>query len=132
VLLAAGAATAFLLAPLRRSRGSGAARESALPELRSERQALYASIRDLDHDFETGKISEDDYRTMREELRSRAVALLREERSRGEVDASTPAPVAASGGAAAAASACPACGAPPEAGWSFCAKCGARLGAPAP
>lgn len=84
-----------------------------------ERQSLYAAIEDLDHDFETGKLSVDDHRTLREELRARAVALLRAERAGEESNSGAP--------PAATQAACSACGAEQRAGDRFCPQCGASL-----
>ncbi len=80
VVLAGLLSGALLIAPLRgRVLGLEEAEIGELPSVR-ERESIYSAIRDLEHDYETGKISEADYATMREELRSRAVALLRRER----------------------------------------------------
>jgi hypothetical protein len=126
-LLGAGAAILFLSAPLRRA---PAAVEEAVPEesaARRERESLVVAIRDLDHDYETGKVSEDDWRVLREELRARAMTYLREERdaaARGAA-AGTPGSVPVASGPV-----CPACSAAPRAGDRFCARCGAALAAP--
>jgi hypothetical protein len=116
--LAAAGSVAFLLGPLWRTGPTRAA--PAAPEVRSEREALYDAIQDLDHDYETGKIEEADHRSLREELRARAVALLRAERA-GE---------AAPKLAAAGPPACAACGAASREGDRFCSHCGAALPAP--
>ena len=74
-----------LIGPLQQARSQQTVSDDSdeSPE-RRERDALYASIRDLDHDFETGKIAEDDHHVLRDELRARAMALLRAERSEQE------------------------------------------------
>jgi hypothetical protein len=119
VALAAGVVVSFLFAPMR---GDGA--QEALPEdaTRSEREALYASLRDLEHDHETAKLSDDDYASMRAELRARAAALLRAE---GATAAQATDVVATP---KADAFACGACGANARTGDRFCAQCGAALG----
>jgi hypothetical protein len=78
-LLALGAlaSLAFLAAPLRGRRQGEPTRATSQAAL--ERESVYAAIRDLEHDFETGKLTEADYESFRRELRARAVALLREE-----------------------------------------------------
>lgn len=150
---AAALAAWFLFAPL-----GGRAREEAhdepeIPLLRRERESLYSAMRDLDDDRETGKIDELDWRTMRDDLRQRALALLETERAEaaastaavaasgtGAADAATRASdgrAADSGGAEAATAAgtspafCSACGAAARFGDRFCACCGARLAPPA-
>jgi hypothetical protein len=121
-VLAAGAgALLFLSGPLRRA--PDAALEAAPEEsaARRERESLVAAIRDLDHDYETGKVAEGDYRSFRDELRVRALALLRAERgARGRAPG------------AAAAARCAGCGAAPRAGDRFCARCGRPLAAREP
>ncbi len=114
------AAAWFLMAPLRRS-GARAPAEVEEETDRSEREAIYASIRDLDDDFETGKLEEADYQRLRDELRRRAVALLQQERAR---TATRPAPAAEP----AAALPCPRCESPSRPSDRFCAQCGQALG----
>jgi len=113
VALATLLSGALLIAPL--LGGDLGPEDSAAEELPSlrERESIYAAIRDLEHDHETGKISEADYATMRDELRARAVALLRRERE-GAVDAEesdTP-------------PSCTACGGEVRATDRFCSHCG--------
>lgn len=120
VALAAGVIASFLFAPLR-----GAGTREALPEdgTRSEREAVYASLRDLEHDHETAKLSDDDYASMRGELRARAAALLRAAGATTSAQTNVAAPASAPQ-----ALACSACAAPARAGDRFCAQCGATLG----
>jgi hypothetical protein len=125
LLLAGGVAAGWLmLAPLRGQRTSAAAEpaEEELSAARREREALYEAIRDLDHDFETGKVTAEDHVRLRDELRARAAALLAEERAspalpgaqraegerRNQLD-------------------CPRCGARADSAHRFCAQCGAAL-----
>jgi hypothetical protein len=58
--------------------GASAAEEAPLDKLLSERDALYAAIRDLDLDFQTGKLLEVDYRTVRETYTARGVEILKQ------------------------------------------------------
>ncbi|MFO0688683.1 MAG: zinc ribbon domain-containing protein [Myxococcota bacterium] len=156
--VAIAGAAAYLAAPLtRRARTGAAPIDASLARLAAEREAIYTAIRDLDHDFETGKLEAADHATMRETLRAQAIELLAAERAGGAAGgATTAAPAAESAGAAraamnaasattaasAAAAArpeadagagsspagfCPACGAPRQAAWRFCASCGAAL-----
>jgi hypothetical protein len=133
----AGAA-AFLVGPL--LKGSARAEERGEDErarLRAEREAAYAAIGDLEHDFETGKLDAADYATLRESLRARAIELLRAERHGTALEptvlfpeaTATSATVPASSGASTARPAgyCPSCGAAREVSWRFCAGCGAAL-----
>jgi hypothetical protein len=118
VLIAAGGALVFLIAPLRADRD--AERDEPEPSPAAlEREAVMRSIRDLDEDFETGKLEAEDHSRLREELRARAVALLRAEREGAALAAArTEAP-----------GRCPGCNAAVRAGDRFCPGCGTRLGA---
>ncbi len=94
-----------------------------------EREALFASIADLDHDFETGKLSAEDHARMHGELRSRVVATLRAERA-----AAVPARAAAAAAAAPTSRSatpggrvCSACAEAVVPSARFCSHCGARL-----
>ena len=112
---------AFLTGPLR-SPSKAQEAEPEVSQARRERDSVVVAIRDLDHDYETGKISETDYESFREELRARALALLRQERlEQRHEHASAPAPAA-----------CPACAAVVRPGDRFCAQCGAPVEHEAP
>jgi hypothetical protein len=78
-LVAAGA-IAFLIAPLRGGRQPEDTTETRAARLAAEREVVYASIRDLDEDFETGKLTSQDHAALRAELRAQAVRLLQTER----------------------------------------------------
>jgi len=110
------AAIAFLAVPL--GGGPRASEREGVPPHRAERESVLEALRDLDHDHETGKISEDDYQSDRLALQARAAAMLRaEDAARANRDAA-PAPEA-----------CPSCGVKIEAEWRFCASCGAVVAA---
>jgi hypothetical protein len=117
--LATALAALSLGGPLRPAAGEA---DAEAPEAESaaarEREALTAALRDLEHDFETGKLDPADYAPLRNELRGRVLRLLEAERSAA---ARPPAP------AAPAPPACPACGRAAAAGDRFCAGCGTRL-----
>jgi hypothetical protein len=118
-LLAAGAAFAFLIGPLRR--GAAAERgESQAERLAAERASVMSAIRDLDDDFETGKLTAEDHARLREELRARAVHLLAEER---KPQGGSPEPPKAP----APARFCADCGTALPAAARFCPGCGVRL-----
>lgn len=51
--------------------------ESRMEQLVAQRDAIYATIRDLDFDFETGKLTEADYRAEREAWVERGVEVLK-------------------------------------------------------
>ncbi len=83
-VVAAAAAAVFLAIPLRQGpeilRDQGARRR----DLQANREAIYAQIHDLDEDFETDKLDAEEHREIYQQLRAKAVALLKQER---ELDA---------------------------------------------
>ncbi len=131
VVLAVAAGAAWLLiGPLRGRSAAAPEAEAELSAARREREGLYEAIRDLDYDFETGKVEADDHVRLRDELRGRAAALLAQERASetsGSAPADEPRP---SGRAASVGASCPSCGAAAAPAHRFCAQCGAALGAP--
>ncbi len=114
----------FIVSPLARRSSSGRG-EYERARIRSEREIVYQAIRDLEHDHETGKIEAEEYETMRAELRSRGLALLQREKDTtsgarpADEAPATPAPSAQGDGL------CVQCGTTFQAGWRFCANCGA-------
>ncbi len=81
VLLLAAAAAAFVLAPVFRKDALEEDRSRALPgelaDLLAEREMVFAGLRDLEDDRETGKVGEQDYRELRARLSARAVEILK-------------------------------------------------------
>jgi hypothetical protein len=122
VALAAGAAVAFLGIPFGRSGERDVLEEPADDAAQHDRNAVYGALRDLEHDHETGKVSDDDYASMRQELRARAAALIRGEQA-AQANVAPAAPAART---------CPACRAPARGDDRFCAQCGARIEAAGP
>lgn len=55
-----------------------------LQELDAEKARLLGEIHDLELDFQTGKLSDDDYRALEAQLKSRAVVVLKEIEAREE------------------------------------------------
>jgi hypothetical protein len=117
VTLAAG----FIVLPLIRARRAPDSSEPEASPLELERQAIYDAIRDLELDFETGKLEQADYEETRARLRADAVELLRRERS-GEHAAAVSRDAARD-----ATTRCPGCGEASDPGWKFCSHCGAAL-----
>jgi hypothetical protein len=82
ILVVVLAVAAFVSAPLRVRGGAGAdagdrADEAALADLEAAKEAKYREIRDADLDHRTGKLSDEDHRTLDAELRAEAIELLR-------------------------------------------------------
>ncbi len=51
---------------------------SALAQLQAQHEAILIAVRDLDFDYQTGKLSEDDYLAQRESLMQRGVDILKQ------------------------------------------------------
>lgn len=79
VILALGLVVLLVSAPLRR--GAAAADQAFDAEraaLEAAREAKYREIRELELDHRTGKLSDDDFKALDRQLRSEAVAILRD------------------------------------------------------
>ncbi len=154
-LFALGAAlvlAAFVVQPLL-SRQSGAGRSGRRrtasilrlhADLLAERNRIYAEIRDLDFDYKTNKLTDEDYTAQRHALFAQGVDVLKRLDDLPTVNASPdndmieaavaairsggqPVELGAAGGAKARASFCPQCGEAVQPGDRFCSVCGARL-----
>jgi ribosomal protein L40E len=116
-------AIVFLTAPLRPLAGE---EPEPLPShYAEERQSVLASLRSLEDDFETNKLSQTDYEELRQQLRTSAVALLALERE----NASTARNVET---AAVSAPECVDCGAELAPDARFCSRCGTRVAEESP
>jgi hypothetical protein len=120
--LLAGGLLFFVAGPLAlASRGASASASApAAAEESPAKAALEAALVDLEHDFETGKLSADDRDRLRDDLRREAVGALA--RERGQLEGAP----AASTAATPAARVC-ACGREAQAHDRFCAACGKAL-----
>jgi hypothetical protein len=110
--LGAGALLFFVATPIVRQALARGAREESLEPESPAKAALAAALQDLEHDFETGKLSAEDRERLRADLRREALAALARERL---VHAPPAAPKTCS------------CGRVPAAGDRFCAGCGKAL-----
>jgi hypothetical protein len=114
---------AFVLYPVFRGRDEALMATPDGQEFGS-RQALYGQIYELDFDYQVGKLTEEDYRTLRQQLVLEAARRLREERlQNAEIDRLLEEELARRRGARR----CPTCDAevPEEA--RFCHLCGMQL-----
>ena len=135
-LSAAAIAIGFLIAPLRQTSVETSVPPSAASRAADQRGSVLTAIRGLDEDFEIGKLTETDYREMRQTLRAEAVELLRVERAAlAEAAGAALAETAGAERSAAAEpagvdgtpKACPGCGTETGADARFCSQCGAPL-----
>jgi hypothetical protein len=143
---------AFVAQPLLSRRGGagrgGRRRTASILRLRAdllaERNRIYAEIRDLDFDYKTNKLTDEDYAAQRYALVARGVDLLKRLDDLPAVSASSdndaieaaiasvrgggsPVELAGAGGSKARAAFCPQCGQAVQPGDRFCSVCGARL-----
>jgi hypothetical protein len=109
VLTIGGALLLIVVRPIEAGAGAQASSESTSSD--SEREAIVAALEDLEFDYETGKLSEEDRDRLGEDLRQEAVRTLARARAREE-----PSPPGACR-----------CGRVPQPGDRFCSQCGAAL-----
>lgn len=86
----------------------------------ARKEEIYAAIRDIDFDYRMGKLSQEDYNTLREQYKSEAISLMK------KIDALTLG-VRPAKGKKAASKFCHNCGEPAGAGDKFCTACGESL-----
>ncbi len=137
----AALAVFFVTRPFRERTFESGRDEIRLDDLAAQREAAYEVLRDLDNDFQTGKIAEDDYRPLRVQALAHAAEIIAQldayEKQRADgrqqpTDTWQPLPLSKRTRRARpiptqADAFCPQCGmrhAPDDA---FCRKCGAPL-----
>ena len=125
VVLAGG----FVLSPLFREQapapGTDPGGETERERLLERKTACYRNIKDLEFQFQMGRLPETDYLELRKEHRAEAAAILAElDRLQAPNGARGAGPAGKKGRDAAR---CPACGAAALPGKKFCADCGKRL-----
>lgn len=142
---------AFIAYPLFASRQQRLSEKSEGVERRDdllkEKQTVYAAIKDLDFEYKTGKLSDEDYAALRESYRARALNILKQIDEPEQAPPSTAEPgdgvppvksgsIAPEGtsattdtkvGAAVDALLCVQCGQANPQGSKFCSKCGTPL-----
>jgi hypothetical protein len=136
----------------RQGEGKGTGRRAAIlrrkADLLARRNAIYAALRDLDFDYQTGKVSGEGYPARRRELVAQGVEALQELDRLPDLDESPEAdpveaavlalrtgrvvapsvvPEGAPSGGRERAGYCPQCGKPVFEGDRFCGACGAKL-----
>jgi len=113
----------FVSRPLLEKNKSGvkAASKDAQP---GQREAVLAALRDLDFDFKTGKISEEDYQPLRAQLIGEAAQYMESEK---KDDEQLEALIQSRRKTQSRQATCPSCGKKIVLGDSFCSTCGAKL-----
>jgi ribonuclease HII len=114
-----GAALVFVSRPFWEKQKKGV-KDSSTAQV-GRRESVLAALRDLDFDFKTGKVSEEDYQPLRAQLLAETAQYIESEKSKDEklealIQARRKTPQKIT---------CEHCGAPMEADQKFCSKCGA-------
>ncbi len=115
--------------------------EDELGELVKRKEASYTALKELEFDYHTGKLSDEDYRELCDVYKSEALQAIRtleegDAAARDSIEAEVENEIRSrrrrlpgqSGGKGASQVLCPACGGDNEEGSSFCSDCGAPLG----
>lgn len=129
--IALAALAVFLVTkPLRQSADATTRDETRLADLLAQRDAAYQVLRDLDSDYQVGKLSEDDYRPMRVQALAHAAEIVAQLDAYQQATEARPrirkAPLKNQQSEINNAF-CPHCGAPHAPDDAFCRKCGAAL-----
>jgi len=114
-----------IISPLFDQRRPAITPPSPREALEVEHEATLRAIREIDLDYRTHKLNEDDYKTLRAKQVAHGAHILREIdalKSEQDIDAEIESQVATLREAQ---SICPACGEPVKEGDHFCAHCGA-------
>jgi rubrerythrin len=100
-------------------------------KLLSEKDSTLAALKELDFDYETGKLDDEDYHNLRDKYRAKALSLLKEIDEAGMVDKKTSAKRRKKKKAEKSGDSsklrCPQCGTKYFAGDKFCPGCGQAL-----
>jgi DNA repair exonuclease SbcCD ATPase subunit len=116
-----------VISPLLEQRRPAVTPASPREALEEEHETTLRAIREIDLDYRTHKLNEEDYKTLRVKQVARGAQILREmDALKGEleIDAEIEAQVAAIREAQ---GRCPACGRPVKEDDHFCAHCGAQI-----
>jgi len=127
----------FVLEPFtRRGRGQRPSQAVAGDPAALSKSAALVAVRDLDFDFQTGKVTEADYRPLRQQLLLTAAEAAQRERptrprahhqADGDSEIEAAVQAARQSGQPAAERACAACGHAAAAADKFCGRCGAAF-----
>jgi cytochrome c-type biogenesis protein CcmI len=132
VLLVA-AVVLLILQPMLSGQRASLHRELDEPtDAEARRRVTLLALRDVEYDYATGKLNEDDYRSLKRELASEALAALNLADAEAAAGPAAAPPeledeIARLRGGLRAGTTCSACGSANESGSLFCAYCGAPL-----
>lgn len=126
----------YIIEPFMRARAAGGFKddyeETPLHHLLSRKDSIYTALRDLEFDYQTGKLSDDDYESLRAKFTSEASVVLEEidemratkpsqKTKKSKKGKKTPVETASDG------STCDECGFALKEGDKFCKSCGTKI-----
>lgn len=123
-LLLFGGSVAYVNLPFRQKRLKNTNPSNANTQQKGQREAVLAALRELDFDFKTGKVSEEDYQPLRTQLMAEAAQYIEAEEKEAE---QLEALIQSRRKSHKQNLKCEHCEAPVEAGQRFCSKCGSAL-----
>ena len=118
------ASLAYVSLPFRQKRLKTTSGASAHTPQKGQRDAVLSALRELDFDFKTGKVSEEDYQPLRTQLMAEAAQYIEMEK---KGDDQLEEMIQARRAVKQQGSKCPHCEAPVQAGQRFCSKCGSAV-----
>lgn len=121
-----GASVAYVILPFLRKPKKAASPLLHSAHLPDQREVVFSALRDLDFDFKTGKIGEEDYHPLREQLLVEAARYMEEDKKSEDYLEQM---IQARRTVKQQGNECPRCEAPVRAGQRFCSKCGFELSA---
>ncbi len=119
--------SAFIVYPLLKAKAGskqGFDSNHRATDLEERKDVIYAAIKEIEFDFQMGKLSEDDFNELRQQYKDEAIGLLK------EIDKAQPGGVKTAGKKSAktqSARFCWNCGEPHKTGDKFCSDCGTDL-----
>lgn len=123
-LLLVTGSIAFVVLPFRQNWRKTVTASKGLAQEVRKREVVLAALRDLDFDFKTGKVSEEDYQPLRNQLMAEAALCLEQEEKEAErLEALIQSRRKAQQGG----TKCGHCDAPVRAGQRFCSRCGSAV-----
>ena len=117
------AALAYVSLPFRQTRRIGLKRHKVNTS-EGQREAVFSALRDLEFDFKTGKVSEEDYVPLKAQLMTEAARYIAQGKTEDE---KLEALIQTRRAAQLQVINCDRCGTPMEAGQRFCTKCGSAV-----
>jgi hypothetical protein len=115
---------AYVVLPFRQNRQKTVTNSQGPTQQVGKRNVVLAALRDLDFDYKTGKVSEEDYQPVRNQLMAEAAQYLAQEEKEAE---RLEALIQSRRKAQQEDSKCGHCDAPVRAGQCFCSRCGSAV-----